>query len=289
GWLRGSRDPRRPGAPGSRPLPLPLGLLVVMNHLSHDEAEPLLGELGVEVGLFRELMQAGDLALLAGGVARGQVVLGFEGAHLLRAAEALGEHVHERSVDVVDAGAQAQQGGHGVVVRFAHATQRIGRTFGSGSSGATAAGCCSRRARASAIARSSCGSRSLNRSAGSWITSTSGSTPWFSTPHPLPSSQYAYRGCVTPVPSTRSNRPSMPTTPPHVRAPTTGPSPSAWARAFTMSPSDPENSFATKTTGPRRARSGSGIIASNCRAAVHAMTRDSSRSITSWLVWPPRL
>lgn len=87
-------------------------------------------------------------------------------------------------------------------------------------------------------------------------TSTSGSTPWFSTPHPYPSSQKAYLGWVTSVPSTSRYRLSMPTTPPQVRTPTTGPMFSALIAAFTMSPSEPENSLATATTGPRGASPG---------------------------------
>ena len=47
----------------------------------------------------------------------------------------------------------------------------------------------------------------------------------------------------------------MPITPPQVRVPTTGPMPSALIAALTMSPSDPENSLATATTGPRGASS----------------------------------
>jgi hypothetical protein len=87
-------------------------------------------------------------------------------------------------------------------------------------------------------------------------TSTSGSTPWFSTPQPYSSNQNAYLGTVTAVPSTRPWRPSMPITPPQVRVPTTGPSPSNLIAAVTMSPSDPANSSATVTSGPRRASCG---------------------------------
>ncbi len=45
----------------------------------------------------------------------------------------------------------------------------------------------------------------------------------------------------------------MPITPPQVRTPTTGPMPSTLMAAFTMSPSEPENSSATVITGPRGA------------------------------------
>src|SRR6266567_2607459 len=43
----------------------------------------------------------------------------------------------------------------------------------------------------------------------------------------------------------------MPTTPPQVRVPTTGPRPSSLTAAVTMSPSDPANSSATVTIGRR--------------------------------------
>src|ERR1035437_92893 len=42
----------------------------------------------------------------------------------------------------------------------------------------------------------------------------------------------------------------MPTTPPQVRVPTTGPRPSSLIAAVTMSPSDPANSSASATSGP---------------------------------------
>src|SRR5919108_472356 len=45
---------------------------------------------------------------------------------------------------------------------------------------------------------------------------------------------------------------SMPMVPPQVLVPTTGPMPSALIAALTMSPSEPENSLATATTGPHR-------------------------------------
>src|SRR5699024_4299994 len=65
-----------------------------------------------------------------------------------------------------------------------HPYRAAGRTFGSGSSGGSAAGLLSSRCRASVIARSNCGSSSRKIWPGSWITSISGSTPRFSTPQP---------------------------------------------------------------------------------------------------------
>ena len=84
-------------------------------------------------------------------------------------------------------------------------------------------GCLSSASRASWTAVSSCGSRPAAASSGVISTSTSGSTPWFSTPQPYRSKWNANLGTVTVVPSTRPWRPSMPITPPQVRVPTTGP------------------------------------------------------------------
>ena len=50
--------------------------------------------------------------------------------------------------------------------------------------------------------------------------------------------------------------PSMPITPPQVRVPTTGPSPRVRMAPVTMSPSDPANSSASATSGPRGASNG---------------------------------
>src|SRR5690606_28827035 len=75
------------------------------------ELEPLLRELRVEVRRLGELAQPRDLLLLARGIRGRHVVRGLELADLLRGAEALGEQIDERGVDVVDASAQAQQCG----------------------------------------------------------------------------------------------------------------------------------------------------------------------------------
>jgi hypothetical protein len=82
---------------------------VVADDLFDDEGEELLRELRVEAGRVREHTQPLDLGLLARGVGRRHTAAGLELTHLLRALEALREQVHEGSVDVVDAGAQAQQ------------------------------------------------------------------------------------------------------------------------------------------------------------------------------------
>src|SRR4051812_47205103 len=81
--------------------------LVVVDDLRDDEAQERLGEHRVEAGGVGQGPQPGDLALLTLRVGGREVLLGLEPAHLLRALEALGEKVHERGVDVVDAAAQA--------------------------------------------------------------------------------------------------------------------------------------------------------------------------------------
>src|SRR5580693_6606815 len=127
-----------------------------------------------------------------------------------------------------------------------------------GSGGGVAAGACARASRAIRTPLSSCGSRSAAQSSGVISTSTSGSTPWFSTPQPYALNANAYLGTVMCVPSTssRPGNPSMPITPPQVRAPTTGPTPSDLIAAVTISPSDPANSSVSVTTGPRGAVDG---------------------------------
>src|SRR5690606_5551435 len=91
------------------------GLGMVPDDLGDDEVEPLLGELGIEVRLFGQSAQTGDLLLLPTGVGCRHLVLGFEVPDLLGGTEALGQHEDQSGVDVVDAGTQAQQLGAGVI------------------------------------------------------------------------------------------------------------------------------------------------------------------------------
>src|SRR5690606_8918725 len=77
-------------------------LAVVADDLVDHEADELLAVLGVEIGFDGECAQAFDLARLAGGVARGQAGLGLVLADRLGDAEALGQHVDQRGIDVVD-------------------------------------------------------------------------------------------------------------------------------------------------------------------------------------------
>lgn len=80
--------------------------MMMANDLVDDEADELLTEIGIELGLFGKAAQPRDLPLLARGVGRGQVVRGLVGAHRLGDAEPLGQHVDQRGVDVVDARAE---------------------------------------------------------------------------------------------------------------------------------------------------------------------------------------
>ena len=66
---------------------------MVLDHLGHDEVEPLLRERGVEVRVDREVAQAGDLAPLAIGVGGRQPVRRLQPPDLLRELEALGARI----------------------------------------------------------------------------------------------------------------------------------------------------------------------------------------------------
>ena len=77
---------------------------------------------------------------------------------------------------------------------------------------------------ASATARSSCGSRPFITSDGVFSTSMSGATPTFSTSYFPSKLKNARLGAVMPPPSIVGGTPSVPTKPPHVRVPISGPS-----------------------------------------------------------------
>ena len=85
------------------------GLGVMADDLGHDEREPLLRELGVEVGIDGERTQARELLLLTSGVGCRHPVLRLQLADLLGRTEPLGEQIDQRRVDVVDAAAQTAQ------------------------------------------------------------------------------------------------------------------------------------------------------------------------------------
>ena len=82
---------------------------MVADHLVDDEAQELLGEFGVEIGLRRKLAQPLDLALLAPRIGGGKPRLGLVAPDRLGDLKPLGEQEDERGVDPVDALAIALQ------------------------------------------------------------------------------------------------------------------------------------------------------------------------------------
>ncbi len=82
---------------------------VVADHLVDHERQELFRKIGIEPGFVRQLAQPCHLLRFAGGVGGRHAVGGLEPTHRLGAAEALGQHVHQGGVDVVDAAAQFLQ------------------------------------------------------------------------------------------------------------------------------------------------------------------------------------
>ncbi len=76
--------------------------LVVVDHFSDHEIEPLLRKLGVEVAFFRQGAKPGELDLLPIGVGGRHPVGGLQSADLLSETESLREQVHECGIDIVD-------------------------------------------------------------------------------------------------------------------------------------------------------------------------------------------
>lgn len=76
---------------------------MVADHLIDDEAQELLGKFRVKIGFLGKFPQARDLPRLALGIGRGQGGSGLVFAHGLGDAEALGQHVDERCINIVDA------------------------------------------------------------------------------------------------------------------------------------------------------------------------------------------
>ena len=77
---------------------------MVTDDLIDHEPQELLAELGIEAGDVGQLTEAGDLLRLPVGVGRRKPHLGFVFADPFRDLETLGQQMHERSIDVVDAG-----------------------------------------------------------------------------------------------------------------------------------------------------------------------------------------
>ena len=76
---------------------------MVPNNFVNDKAQEFFGEIRVKLGITRELPKPLDLSFFARGVSRGQCRFRLILTHGLRYFETLGEHKHERSIDIIDA------------------------------------------------------------------------------------------------------------------------------------------------------------------------------------------
>lgn len=94
------------------------------DHFVDDEADELLAEVGVEMRVFRQCAQARDLAFFPAGVGSGQVGMSLVFTHSLGDPKTLGEHVDQRGVDIVDAGAKTREYGIGGGGFLAHGPAR---------------------------------------------------------------------------------------------------------------------------------------------------------------------
>ena len=75
----------------------------MLNDFSDDEVQELLGEFGIEVGLFRQIFKPRDLVRFTRGIGRGKVVFGFEFPHSLCVFEPLAQRIDEDRIEPVDA------------------------------------------------------------------------------------------------------------------------------------------------------------------------------------------
>jgi hypothetical protein len=76
---------------------------MMADHFVDDEAQELLGKIGVELGVFREFAQARNLLFLAARIGGRQTIFGFVTPHRLRHLEPFRQHEDQRGVDIVDA------------------------------------------------------------------------------------------------------------------------------------------------------------------------------------------
>lgn len=76
---------------------------MVADDFIDNETQEFLGKIGIEIGVLGQLAESLNLAFLTTGVGRGQVGGRLILAHRLCDFEALGEHEHERGIDIVDA------------------------------------------------------------------------------------------------------------------------------------------------------------------------------------------
>lgn len=80
-----------------------LMLLVVLNDLSDDEVQEILGEFRVQIGLLRKIFKSCDLFRFAIRIGRGKVVFGFQFADSLGCFEPLSQSVDEDRIEAIDA------------------------------------------------------------------------------------------------------------------------------------------------------------------------------------------
>jgi hypothetical protein len=78
-------------------------LLVVLDDLSDDEVQEILGEFRVQMGPFRKIFKSCDLFCFAIRIGRGKVVSGFEFPHSLCVFEPLAQRVNKDRIKAVDA------------------------------------------------------------------------------------------------------------------------------------------------------------------------------------------
>ena len=76
---------------------------MMADHFIDDEAQELLGEVGIELRVGGKLAQPRDLAFLAGRIGGGKVAPRLVFAHGLGDLEAFSQHEDEGGVDIVDA------------------------------------------------------------------------------------------------------------------------------------------------------------------------------------------
>jgi hypothetical protein len=76
---------------------------VVADDFVDDEPQEFLGEVGIEISFLGQLPQPLDLPFFSAGICGGQAGARLIFAHGLRDLEALGEHEHKGSIDIVDA------------------------------------------------------------------------------------------------------------------------------------------------------------------------------------------
>ncbi len=76
---------------------------MVTNHFIDNEAQKFFRKFRVEIGVAGKLAQAGYLFFLARTIGRWQAVSGLIFADRLRDFEPLGQHEHQRRIDIIDA------------------------------------------------------------------------------------------------------------------------------------------------------------------------------------------